>query len=151
MLCDSEIEFLKRLINNLSLANTIDECEFLYPKKERNQSRVKKAQPYENFFFEGFKIMLGTSERENVYLLKNSKASDFWFHLKDRASSHVIVQNTKKTIPDNVIEQAAILCAKFSMDYPGTFEVDYTQRRNVKIQSGANVLYNPYTTTVVKI
>ena len=148
---DEKLAFLKRLINNLSLANTIDECEFLYPKKERNQSRVKKAQPYENFFFEGFKIMLGTSERENVYLLKNSKASDFWFHLKDRASSHVIVQNTKKTIPDNVIEQAAILCAKFSMDYPGTFEVDYTQRRNVKIQSGANVLYNPYTTTVVKI
>ncbi|CAI8205967.1 MAG: Uncharacterised protein [Arcobacter lacus] len=95
--------------------------------------------------------MLGTSERENIYLLKNSKASDFWFHLKDRPSSHVIVQNTKKTIPDTVIEQAAIICAKFSSDFGGTYEVDFTQRRNVKIQNGANVLYNPYTTTVVKV
>jgi len=43
------------------------------------------------------------------------------------------------------------LCAKFSVDYAGVYEVDFTQRRNVKIQSGANVLYNPYTTTVVKI
>lgn len=95
--------------------------------------------------------MLGTSERENIHLLENSKASDFWFHLKDRPSCHVIVQNSKKTIPDSVINQAAILCAKFSVDFAGTYEVDFTQRRNVKIQSGANVLYNPYTTTVVKI
>jgi predicted ribosome quality control (RQC) complex YloA/Tae2 family protein len=95
--------------------------------------------------------MLGTSERENIYLLENSKASDFWFHLKDRPSCHVIVQNTKKTIPDSVINQAGVLCAKFSVESGGAYEVDFTQRRNVKIQSGANVLYNPYSTTVVKI
>lgn len=143
---DEKLEFLYRMVNSLKIANNIEECEFLYPKKEKNQKRTKKAQPYESFFFEGFKIMLGTSERENVYLLKNSKASDFWFHLKDRPSSHVIVQNTKKTIPDTVIEQAAVLCAKFSVDFSGDYEVDFTQRRNVKVQSGSNVLYNPYTT-----
>lgn len=147
---DEKYAFLIRMIQNLSNAITIEECEFLFPKKERNQAKVKKAQPYESFFFEGYKIMLGTSERENIFLLKNSKASDFWFHLKDRTSAHVIVQNNKKTLPDSVIEQASILCAKFSMDYAGTYEVDYTQRRNVNIQSGSNVLYNPYTTIVVK-
>jgi predicted ribosome quality control (RQC) complex YloA/Tae2 family protein len=148
---DEKLEFLHRMVNGLKIAKTIEECEFLYPKKEKNQKRTKKAQPYESFFFEGFKIMLGTSERENVYLLKNSKASDFWFHLKDRPSSHVIVQNTKKTIPDVVIEQAAVLCAKFSVDFAGDYEVDFTQRRNVKVQSGSNVLYNPYTTVGIKI
>ena len=147
---DEKLEFLHRMVNSLKMASTIEECEFLYPKKEKNQKRTKKAQPYESFFFEGFKIMLGTSERENVYLLKNSKASDFWFHLKDRPSSHVIVQNTKKTIPDSVIEQAAVLCAKFSVDFPGDYVVDFTQRRNVKVQSGSNVLYNPYTTIGIK-
>jgi predicted ribosome quality control (RQC) complex YloA/Tae2 family protein len=148
---DEKLEFLLRLMNNIKNSNSIEECDFLSPKKERNQIKTKKAQAYESFYFEGFKIMLGTSERENIYLLQNSKASDFWFHLKDRPSCHVIVQNTKKTIPDSVIEQAAILCAKFSLDTKGTYEVDFTQRRNVKIQSGANVLYNPYSTTVVKI
>ena len=148
---DEKLEFLYRMVKGLENAKDIEECEFLYPKKEKNQKRTKKAQPYESFFFEGFKIMLGTSERENVYLLKNSKASDFWFHLKDRPSSHVIVQNSKKTIPQSVIEQAAVICAKFSVDFPGDYEVDFTQRRNVKIQSGANVLYNPYTTIGIKI
>ena len=95
--------------------------------------------------------MLGTSERENIYLLENSKASDFWFHLKDRPSCHVIVQNTKKELPQSVINKAATLCAKFWVDYYGVYEVDFTQRRNVKIQHGANVLYNPYSTIVVKV
>ncbi|MDZ7817808.1 MAG: NFACT RNA binding domain-containing protein [Aliarcobacter sp.] len=148
---DEKLEFLLRLMNNIKNANSIEECEFLSPKKEKNQIKTKKAQTYESFYFEGYKIMLGTSERENIHLLENSKASDFWFHLKDRPSCHVIVQNTKKTIPDSVINQAAILCAKFSVESGGSYEVDFTQRRNVKIQSGANVLYNPYSTTVVKI
>ena len=148
---DEKLEFLLRLMNNISNTQSIEECEFLSPKKEKNQIKTKKAQSYESFFFEGYKIMLGTSERENIYLLQNSKASDFWFHLKDRPSCHVIVQNTKKEIPLSVISQAAILCAKFSVDFGGNYEVDYTQRRNVKIQSGANVLYNPYTTTIIKI
>jgi predicted ribosome quality control (RQC) complex YloA/Tae2 family protein len=146
-----KLEFLLRLIQNIKNANSLEDCEFLYPKKEKNQIKTKKSQQCESFFFEGFKIMLGTSERENIYLLENSKASDFWFHLKDRPSCHVIVQNTKKELPDSVINKAAILCAKFSVDYSGVYEVDFTQRRNVKIQSGANVLYNPYMTTVVRV
>lgn len=146
-----KLEFLKRMLANLENANSIDEMEFLYPKKQKNQTKTKKAQMYESFVFKGYKIMLGTSERENIYLLQNSKASDFWFHLKDRPSSHVIVQNTKKTIPEDVIEKAAVICAKFSVDFDGDYKVDYTQRRNVKIQSGANVLYNPYTTISIKI
>ncbi|RXJ67956.1 hypothetical protein CRV08_09100 [Halarcobacter ebronensis] len=148
---EEKIDFLKRMIVSLQKANSIDEIEFLYPKKEKNQTKTKKSQNYESFFFDGYKIMLGTSERENIYLLQNSKASDFWFHLKDRPSSHVIVQNSKKTIPQAVIEKAATICAQFSTDFSGTYEVDYTQRRNVKIQNGANVLYNPYATIVVKV
>lgn len=148
---EEKFEFLNRLLNNIQNANSIQECEFLYPKKDKNQTKTKKSQQYESFFFQGYKILLGTSKKQNIYLLQNSKASDFWFHLKDRTSSHVIVQNSKKTIPKEVIEKAASLCAKFSLDFSGNIEVDYTQRRNVKIQSGANVLYNPYTTIIVKI
>jgi len=95
--------------------------------------------------------MLGRDERENIFLLENSRASDFWFHLQDEASSHVIVSNTKKVLPEKLIIEAAKICAKFSSDFGGTFSVDYTQRRNVKIQNKANVLYNPYSTVVVKV
>ena len=145
-----KLEFAKRLRINIENSNSIDECEFLYPKKERNQTKTKKEKNYESFFYEGYKIMLGSNERENIYLLENAKASDFWFHLKDRPSCHVIVQNSKKELPSSVIQKAATLCVNFSVEGGGVFEVDYTQRRNVKIQHGANVLYNPYNTIVIK-
>jgi len=146
-----KLEYLKRLHTNLQNANSIEECEFLYPKRDKNQTKTKKEKNYESFFFEGYKIMLGSNERENVYLLENSRASDFWFHLKKRSSCHVIVQNSKKNIPKAVIEKAASLCVKFSVDFSGNYEVDFTQRRNVKIRFGANVLYNPYETILIKI
>ena len=144
-------EFLTRMCHQIQTASSIDEIEFLVPKKEKNQTKTKKQENYESFFFKGYKILLGKNERENIFLLENSKASDFWFHLKERPSCHVIVQNSKKAIPDEVIEKAALLCASFSADFAGNYLVDYTQRRNVKIQHGANVLYNPYSTISIKI
>ncbi|MFV0562252.1 NFACT RNA binding domain-containing protein [Malaciobacter mytili] len=148
---EEKLEFSKKMIENLQEANSIDEIEFLFPKKQKNQTKTAKQQNYETFFYNGYKILLGRSERENIYLLQNSKASDFWFHLKDRTSCHVIVQNSKKTIPESVIIKAAKLCAKFSVEFGGKYLIDYTQRRNIKIQSGANVLYNPYTTIEINI
>ncbi|MEA3512081.1 MAG: NFACT RNA binding domain-containing protein, partial [Campylobacterota bacterium] len=146
-----KLEYYQRLISIIENCTTKDEIEFYLPKKDKNQIKTKKAQPYKSFFIDGYKIMLGRDERENIYLLENSKASDFWFHLKDQVSSHVIVSNTKKTIPSHIIEEAAKICVIFSLNTKGVYEVDYTQRRNVKIQTRANVLYNPYTTIVVKV
>ena len=147
----NKVEFLNRLVSNIKVAKNIDEVEFLMPKKERNQTKTKKQEPYESFFFDGYRILLGTDEKTNIYLLQNSKASDFWFHMQSTNSSHVIVQNTKKTLPIDVIYKAAELCVKFSTDFEGKYLVDFTQRRNVKVQSGANVLYNPYDTIDVHI
>ena len=145
-----KLEFFNRLINTIKNCKTSDEVEFYIPKKDKNQKKTKKAQPYQSFFIDGYKIMLGRDERENIYLLENSRASDFWFHLQGQVSSHVIVSNTKKTIPEHTIDEAAKICAKFSTSSPGVYTVDFTQRRNVKIQNRANVLYNPYSSVTIK-
>ncbi|MBD3840964.1 MAG: DUF814 domain-containing protein [Campylobacterales bacterium] len=148
---ESKISYFEKLNNLILNAQNLDEIEFYYPKKEKNQTKTKKANPYQSFFIDGYKILLGRDERENIYLLENSKASDFWFHLQGQVSSHVIVKNKKKELPQHIIDQAASICAKFSVASGGVYSVDFTQRRNVKIQTGANVLYNPYSTVVVKI
>ena len=148
---ESKIEFLNKMISNIEKSNTIDEIEFLMPKKQKNQTKTKKQEQYESFYFDGYRILLGTNEKSNIYLLQNSKASDFWFHMQGTNSSHVIVQNTKKTLPIDVIYKAAELCVKFTTEFQGKYLVDFTQRRNVKVQNGANVLYNPYDTIDVHI
>jgi len=146
-----KLEFYNRLISTIKACKSLDEIEFYLPKKDKNQKKTKKSQPYQGFFIDGYKIMLGRDERENIFLLQNSRASDFWFHLKDRPSSHLIVVNTKKSLPEYIIEKAASIVATFSTDSKGNYLVDYTQRRNVKIQSKANVLYNPYNTISIKV
>jgi predicted ribosome quality control (RQC) complex YloA/Tae2 family protein len=146
-----KIEFFNRMIDTIENANSIDEIEFFLPKKDKKQTKTKKQEPYQSFFIDGYKIMLGRDERENIFLLENSKASDFWFHLQGQVSSHVIVSNTKKELPEHIIIEAAKICARFSIDSGGVFTVDYTQRRHVNIQSRANVLYTIYKTLTVKV
>ncbi|MDD2448250.1 MAG: hypothetical protein PHG10_01160, partial [Sulfurimonas sp.] len=57
----------------------------------------------------------------------------------------------KQNIPQNIIEEAAKLCVEFSTVQKDKFLVDYTPRREVTIQSGANVLYNKYKTIEVDV
>ena len=146
-----KLSFLQTLEQRINEATNTSTIEFYMPKRDKNQTKTKKEQMYQSFFIDGFKIMLGRSERENIYLLENSKASDFWFHLQGVVSSHVIVNNTKKELPEHILYEAASICAKFSSNTHGVFYVDYTQRRNVKIQTRANVLYQPYKTLTVKV
>lgn len=147
---EQKIEFFDRMIESIDNSTTTDEIEFFFPKKDKKQIKTKKQEPYQSFFVDGYKIMLGRDERENIYLLENAKASDFWFHLQGQVSSHVIVSNTKKELPSHIVEEAAKICARFSQGL-GVYVVDYTQRRHVKIQSKANVLYSIYKTLTVKV
>jgi predicted ribosome quality control (RQC) complex YloA/Tae2 family protein len=74
-----------------------------------------------------------------------------WLHLKDRPSAHVIIPTQKTQLPQEVIMQAAKLCARFSVDFDGEYEVDHTQRRHVKPKENANCLYVNYKTIKVLI
>ncbi len=150
---ESKIEFYSKLISNIQEANNENECEFLYPTQNKSKKKQnEKNKPYASFEYDGFLIWLGRNERENIYLLKNSNASDFWFHIQGMPSCHVIVKTKKKTLPDEVVQKASMLCASFSLNKgDGTFKVDYTKRANVTIKNGANVTYKQYSSVSVNI
>ncbi len=69
--------------------------------------------------------------------------------MKDRPSAHVIITTDKQKISQEVIQNAAKLCINFTMFEKDRYLVDYTQRREVNIQDGANVLYNKFKTIEV--
>lgn len=71
-------------------------------------------------------------------------------HLKDIPSAHVIISTDKQQLPASLLETAAKLCVDFSVFEKGKYLVDYTSRREVKIQEGANVLYTKYNTLAVE-
>ncbi|WP_151901365.1 NFACT family protein [Sulfurimonas hydrogeniphila] len=144
----SKIEHLKRFIHVIKEAKDVAKIEMLLPKKVQNK-KVRQNDSIEVFWIEGYKVQLGKNEKGNVELLKNARAKDIWLHMKDRPSAHVIITTDKQNLPQNIILAGARLCVEFSTASKDRFLVDYTPRREVTIQNGANVLYNKYKTIEV--
>jgi len=145
---NSKILHMERFIHTVKEAKDAAKIEMLFPKQvQGKKSRVDDS--IEVFWVEGYKVQLGKNERGNIKLLQSARAKDVWLHLKDMPSTHVIVTTDKQNLPLNVIESAARLCVEFSTTSKDRFLVDYTQRREVSIQHGANVLYNKYKTIEV--
>ncbi len=146
-----KIAFFKKLQNAISQTSDEVEINILYPKQKHAKKAEGKLKSYESFCIEGFKVMLGKNEKGNIELLKEAKKRDIWLHLKDIPSSHVIIRTDKQNIPKSVLEFAAKLCVEFSVSQNGSYLVDYTTRRDVKMTEGAHVNYVNYKTISVTI
>jgi len=144
----SKIEHIKLFIHTVQEAKDIAKIQLLFPKNIQAK-KIKINDSVETFWIEGYKIQLGKSEKGNIELLKNARAKDIWIHMKERPSAHVIITTDKQNVPLDVIKGAARLCVDFTTAQKDRFLVDYTPRREVTIQNGANVLYNKYKTIEV--
>ncbi len=145
-----KIDFLQKLSHSIDTAKSVDEVNLYLPKQPKKQKkRAKVDSNIESFFIEGVKISLGKNEKGNITLLKEAKSSDIWLHLKDIPSTHVIITTNKSSVPESVLMFAAKLCVQFSVSAAGSYLVDYTQRRHVKMREGANVNYVEYKTVSI--
>ena len=142
---ESKIHHLQLFIHTVEEVEDAAKLSLLFPKKEQSK-KVKVNDSIETFLIEGYKVSLGKNEKGNVEVLKNARARDIWIHLKDRPSCHVIIGTDKQNLPMHIIQSAARLCVDFTTTSKDRYLVDYTPRREVTIQSGANVLYNKYKT-----
>lgn len=143
-----KIRHLELFSQTVHEALTPEEIAVLFPKKTQGV-KIKSSDTINEFWIEGVKVSLGKSEKGNIELLRNAKARDIWMHLKDRPSAHVIITTDKQQLPVKLLEAAAKLCVDFSVFEKGNYLVDYTPRREVKVQEGANVLYTKYNTISV--
>ena len=142
---ESKIKHTNLFINTIEDAADVAKIEFLFPKQLKSK-KIKIDDSIEVFWIEGYKVQLGKNEKGNISVLKNARAKDIWLHLKDQPSTHVLITTDKQSLPMNIIQSAARLCVDFTTTSKDRYLVDYTPRREVTIQSGANVLYNKYKT-----
>jgi predicted ribosome quality control (RQC) complex YloA/Tae2 family protein len=140
--------FYMKLLHNVQTSPTVEHLNVLFPAKAK-RSKQEEQSPIATFFLDGYKILLGKSKEGNIQLLKKARAKDIWFHIKDMNSAHVLVITEKKKIPDHIAEYAAALCVDFTTENQGDYEVDFTPRRNVRVVSGADVLYTDYETMII--
>jgi len=146
----SKIEHTKLFIAIVEDAKDMAKLELLFPKQVQIK-KLKISDSIETFWIEGYKVQLGKNEKGNVEVLKCAKAKDIWVHMKDRPSAHLIITTDKQNVAEHIIREAAKLCVEFTTVQKDKFLVDYTPRREVTIQNGANVLYNKYKTIEVDV
>ncbi len=158
-----EAEYLDSVIDSLSRAETDSEISAIrtelaetgFLKRKSFKSKNEKAlKPMEYESTEGFKIFVGRNNVMNDKLtLKTAKNYDLWFHVKDTAGSHVLVQNDGREFTDKVIREAALLASYNSKaGHSSNVSVDYTIIKNVKKPAGAKpgmVIYDDYKTEFV--
>jgi predicted ribosome quality control (RQC) complex YloA/Tae2 family protein len=142
---EAKIRHHELFLQTVAEAKSPEEIALLFPTKT-SSSKLKSSDSIAEFWIEGVKVSLGKSEKGNIELLRNAKARDIWIHLKDRPSAHVIISTDKQQLPERLLEAAAKLCVDFSVFEKGSYLVDYTPRREVRVQEGANVLYTNYKT-----
>lgn len=147
---NQKLSFYELLKESIKSCKTKEELEIYLGKNKNKSSKKEDSSEFESFYVDEYKIMLGRSKKENIRLLEISKADDLWLHIKDMPSSHVIIRGSKKSIPKEVINFAAKLCVDFSGYKSGTYLVDMTKRKNVKIVQEADVLYTNYETLCIK-
>ena len=106
----------------------------LYNKK---RTKLKKEVKYGLIEGEDYLILYGRNNLENDNLtFKVSAKDDYWFHVKDIPSSHIILKTSKLT--DELIVKSAQVSAYFSKANLGEkVTVDYTLRKNVSKPNGA--------------
>lgn len=137
------------------IKNELVQTGFLKRRPAKNQKNTKQLRPMEFESSEGFKIFVGRNNIMNDKLtLKTAKNYDLWFHVKEGAGAHVVVQSENgREFTDKLIREAAMLAVQNSKAASSSnVAVDYTIVKNVKKPNGAKpgmVIYDNYKTEYV--
>ncbi|RVZ39370.1 DUF814 domain-containing protein, partial [Helicobacter pylori] len=143
-----KIAFKENQINYVKGAQEESVLEMFMPFKN---SKIKRPMSrYEVLYYKDFKIGLGKNQKENIKLLQDARANDLWMHVRGIPGSHLIVFCQKNTPKDEIILELAKMLIKMQKDVFNSYEIDYTQRKFVKIIKGANVIYSKYRTISLK-
>lgn len=152
---DSILLFIDKAKDVLELREIEEELikeKYIKIVNKTKKKSQKKELKYGVIEFEDALILYGRNNVENDNLtFKIAKKEDYWFHVKDIPSSHVVVKASNLT--DELILKAAELSAFYSRANIGDkVTVDYTQKRYLNKPNGAKlgfVIYTNFKSVVV--
>nr|MBQ6241018.1 NFACT family protein [Lachnospiraceae bacterium] len=144
---DQELEYLRTVEQALNMAES--EADLAAVKEEltaggyirarlgagkKKAAKPVKSQPLHYVSDEGFDFYVGKNNLQNeTVTFELASGSDWWFHAKGIAGSHVIVKTGGRELSDRGFEQAGALAAWYSSaPRDGKTEVDYTRRKELK-------------------
>ena len=137
---ESTLLFIENSQDVISLREIEEELiklNYIKSLHNKKKTKLKKEVKYGMIEGEDYLILYGRNNLENDNLtFKVSAKDDYWFHVKDIPSSHIILKTSKLT--DELIVKSAQVSAYFSKANLGEkVTVDYTLRKNVSKPNGA--------------
>lgn len=137
---ESTLLFIENSQDVISLREIEEELiklNYIKSLHNKKKTKLKKEVKYGLIEGEDYLILYGRNNLENDNLtFKVSEKDDYWFHVKDIPSSHIILKTSKLT--DELIVKSAQVSAYFSKANLGEkVTVDYTLRKNVSKPNGA--------------
>ncbi|MGM9970336.1 MAG: NFACT family protein, partial [Anaeroplasma sp.] len=150
---NTEIEYFKILkfqLSNCSINEALEIQDELINNKyifNKQLSQKKKNKPkILTYEVNNLLIFVGKNNIQNEYIThKLAKPNNYWFHIKDGAGSHVVV-NSETELSEEIIRIAANLAAYHSTyKDSSSVAVDYTKIRNIKKIPGKKNCFVSYT------
>ena len=159
-LAETELAYIDTVFDALSRAETEKDLAEIreelslwgYIKKDARRLRMADKKPsVKPMSFtspSGYEVLVGRNNLQNDYITtKLAERSDWWFHVKNYAGSHVLMcVGNREEPPAEDFTFACELAAKHSSAEGDNVAVDYTQIRYVKKPGGSKPGYVTYTT-----
>ncbi len=126
-----------------------------YASKMKSYSTHKPHAPTVMQFTtpDGMRVLCGKNNVQNEYIThKLAQKTDYWFHAKQTAGSHVVLVTEGREPTDGDFTAAAEIAAYYSKAEGANIAVDYTLAKNVKKPAGAKpgfVIYHTNWTAYV--
>jgi predicted ribosome quality control (RQC) complex YloA/Tae2 family protein len=150
-LAERELVYVGSVIDSLTKVETEDDLnEIRYEmlesgfisKNKANAIPVKKAKNTKFLEFKtdgGYKVLCGKNNYQNDLLsFKTAEKTDYWFHAKNIAGSHVVMLTNGEEPSAVDFTQAAAIAAFYSKAADGvSTAVDYTQVKNLRKPNGS--------------
>lgn len=161
----SEIDYIEHVIMSIENSASVEDLEEIKEElvaggyiniksKSRKKTKEKAPKPLHFVSSDNLNIYVGKNSKQNEFItMKIAKKEDIWLHTKGIPGSHVIVKNEGNEIPEQTLEEAAILAAYYSSGRnSSSVEVDYTEKKYVRKPKNAKtgmVIYENQRTILV--
>ena len=150
----NEIAYLSTILSQIEFVNTVEMLDikaelisngYLKDNKKILKSKQNSVKSITKYLINGSEFYVGKNNIQNNYLTHSfAKKTDYWFHVKDMPSAHVILRTDK--LEERNIRIAAHLAALNSKyDKSNSVPIDYTEVKNIKKVPGMKGCFVTYT------